>query len=42
MTAWDPDMFHNFNSVKSHKIVDFSATYEVRDKIWAYLGSLEF
>jgi len=35
-------MFHNFNSVKSHKIVASSATNEAKEKIRAYLGFLEF
>jgi hypothetical protein len=37
-----PDMFCNFYLVKSHKIVNNSATNKVREKISTYLESLEF
>jgi hypothetical protein len=37
-----PDMFCNFYVVKSHKIVNISATNKVREKISTYLESLKF
>jgi hypothetical protein len=37
-----PYMFCNFYLVKSHKIVNNSATKKVREKIRKYLESLEF
>jgi hypothetical protein len=37
-----PAMFCNFYLVKNRKIADNSATTEAREKICAYLESLEF
>jgi hypothetical protein len=36
------DMFCNFYLVKNHKIANNSATIKAREKISAYLESLEF
>jgi hypothetical protein len=35
VAAWVPNMFSNFDSVKSHKIANNSATSEAREKICA-------
>ncbi len=42
MAAWVPDMFHDFLSVKNHKISNNSTTTEAGEKISADLESLEF
>jgi hypothetical protein len=42
VAALVPDMFCNFYLVKIHKIANNSATPEAREKISAYLESLEF
>jgi hypothetical protein len=41
MAALVPAIFCNFYLGKNHKIADRSGTTEARDKISAYLGSLE-
>jgi hypothetical protein len=42
VAALVPDMFCKFYLMKNHKIADDSATTEAREKISAYLESLEF
>jgi hypothetical protein len=42
MAALVPDMFPNYYLVKNHKIANNSATTEAKEKIHAYLESLEF
>jgi hypothetical protein len=42
MAALVPDMFCNFYIVENHKIANNPATTEAREKISAYLESLEF
>ncbi len=42
LAAWVPNMFHNFYSVKNHKIANSSSTTKAREKICTDLEFLEF
>jgi hypothetical protein len=42
VAAWFPDMFNNSYSVKIHKIVNYLATTEGKEKISTDIETLEF
>ncbi len=42
VAAWFPDMLNNSYLVKIHKIVNFSATTEAREKLSTNIETLEF